>query len=338
MKKFLVLFSVLFCIFMVSGCGKKEDNKEQNNPKIENIKGEVKEINIIDLNSDSRTYAFMINNLNEARPYQSGLQDAYIVYEIIVEGGITRMMALFKDKDTARIGPIRSSRHYYLDYALENDAIYVHDGWSPQAKSDIRKLGVNNINPYKEGVFWRETDLPVAWEHKEFTSLSNIKEAALDKKYRVTSDKEPLLNYSEEEVLLDSVESSVNANSVDIKYSNYVTTNYIYNKNDKIYYRSVNDKPHIDYVTKKQNTAKNILIVYVGNETISGDKKGRQDLNNTGIGSGYYITNGKAVPITWKKSSRSAQTIYTYRDGKELIVNDGNTYIQIAPLNSATIK
>ena len=82
----------------------------------------------------------MINNLNEARPYQSGLQDAYIVYEMIVEGGITRMMALFKDQNTSRIGPVRSSRHYYLDYALENDAIYVHFGWSPQAQTDISRL------------------------------------------------------------------------------------------------------------------------------------------------------------------------------------------------------
>ena len=65
----------------------------------------------------------------------AGLQDAYITYEILAEGGITRLMALFKDKDTAKIGSVRSARPYYLDYALENDAIYVHYGWSDQAKS-----------------------------------------------------------------------------------------------------------------------------------------------------------------------------------------------------------
>lgn len=64
----------------------------------------------------------MINNISVARPLQSGLQDAYLMYEIIVEGGITRYMALFMDQNTTRIGSIRSARHYFLDYALENDA------------------------------------------------------------------------------------------------------------------------------------------------------------------------------------------------------------------------
>ena len=53
---------------------------------------------------------------------------------------------LFKDKDTARIASVRSSRHYFLDYAMENDAIYTHYGWSPQAESDIASYRINNIN------------------------------------------------------------------------------------------------------------------------------------------------------------------------------------------------
>lgn len=68
----------------------------------------------------------MINNNKAVWGYQAGINAAYITYEILVEGGITRMMALFKDKETSRIASVRSSRHYYLDYALENDAIYMH--------------------------------------------------------------------------------------------------------------------------------------------------------------------------------------------------------------------
>ena len=71
---------------------------------------------------------------------------SYIIYEMVVEGGITRYLALFKDVNVERIGTIRSSRHYYLDYALENDAIYVHWGWSEFAQRDISTLGINNIN------------------------------------------------------------------------------------------------------------------------------------------------------------------------------------------------
>ena len=96
-------------------------------------------------NGEDRAVAIMIDNVGNARP-QAGLNDAYLVYEMIVEGEQTRLMALFKGKNLKKIGPIRSSRHYFLDYALENDAIYVHYGWSPKAKNDITSFNINNIN------------------------------------------------------------------------------------------------------------------------------------------------------------------------------------------------
>ena len=96
--------------------------------------------------SDSRIIAVMIDNdNNDARPH-AGIDDAFLIYEAYVEGSATRMMALFKDAKTEKIGPIRSSRHYFLDYAMEHDAIYVHYGWSPQASKDISAYGINNIN------------------------------------------------------------------------------------------------------------------------------------------------------------------------------------------------
>ena len=106
-----------------------------------------------------RPIAVMIDNHNGAWP-QAGLNQAYMVYEIIVEGGETRLMALFKGVTVDKIGPVRSSRHYFLDYAMENDAIYAHFGWSPQAKSDISKYSINNINGITESssTFWRVKD------------------------------------------------------------------------------------------------------------------------------------------------------------------------------------
>jgi len=342
----IVLLSVGFIVFAI--VNKKEPNINDNNDDETEEKEEVvnkeeenveeKKITIIDASSNSRPIAVMINNLNVARNYHSGLEDAYLVYEIIVEGGITRMMALYKDKDTARIGSVRSSRHYYLDYALENDAIYVHFGWSPQAQEDIPKLGINNINGLYDSAFWRDTSLNVAYEHTAYTNMEKIKKDAQNKGYRLTSDKDTLLNYTSEEVDLTKYDDSVTASSVDIKYSNYLTTSYVYNSDEKVYYRSVNNKAHTDYVTKKQYSAKNIIIAYVSNSNISGDSKGRQELNNIGTGTGFYITNGACIPITWEKKSRKEQTIYKYKDGKEINVSDGNTYIQIAPKNSAKVK
>ena len=83
---------------------------------------------------------------------------------------------------------------------------------------------------------------------------------------------------------------------------------------------------------------KNIIIAYMNSSNIASDSKGRQNLDNIGSGNGYYITDGKAVPITWTKSSRKEQTVYKYKNGEEIVVNDGNTFIQNAPLNSAVIK
>lgn len=114
--------------------------------------------------------------------------------------------------------------------------------------------------------------------------------------------KRVLLNYSSESVDLSSYENAIEANEVIIPYSGVVTTSYQYDKQRKIYLRSVNDRVHIDYVTKEQYGVKNIITYQVSNHTLTGDVKGRQDIDNIGMGNGYYITEGYAVPIKWEKN------------------------------------
>ena len=134
----------------------------------------TKKVNIVNEESKSRPYAVMINNVGGARKLQSGLQDAYMVYEMMVEGGITRYLALFLDQTTARIGSIRSARHYYLDYALENDAIYVHHGYSPQAKDDWSKLGVDRIEVNESTTGWRDKTVSKTYEFTLFSSIEKL--------------------------------------------------------------------------------------------------------------------------------------------------------------------
>lgn len=291
---------------------------------------ETKKISIVDESSKSRPYAVMINNAPVARPLQSGLQDAYIVYEIIVEGGLTRYMALFLDQNTERIGSIRSARHYYLDYALENDAIYVHHGQSPQAQSDFSKLDVDRIVVDNSKTGWRDKSLDVASEHTLFTSIKKLGNGLKNK--RTEREKDLLLNYSADEIDLSKQSGTTEANNVSIKYSSSVTSSYEYDAENKVYKRLVNDKVHKDYVTKEQYTFKNIIAYDVENYTLDdSENKGRQGINNIGTGKGYFISNGYAVPITWEKKSRESQTVYKYLNGEEIVVNDGNTFIQIYP-------
>ena len=324
---------------VVFGCEKENNasnnSNDNNKTSVSNqttTKEVVKKVKIVDVNSKSRPFAIMINNLGTARPLQSGLQDAYIIYEMIVEGGLTRYMALFLDQNTERIGSIRSSRHYYLDYALENDAIYVHHGQSPQASSDFGKLGITRIVVDESKTGWRDKSLKqqgYATEHTLFTSIEKLNKGLSGK--RTERNNNLLLNYSIEDLDLTKYDNNKVANKVSIKYSNSVTSSYEYDEANKVYNRFVNGKAHKDYVTGKQYTFKNIITYKVKNFNISGDDKGRQDINNIGSGSGYYISEGIAVPITWEKKSRASQTIYRYANGDKLIVNDGNTFIQIQP-------
>ena len=273
----------------------------------------------------------MINNVEGARKLQSGLQDAYMVYELMVEGGITRYLALFLDQTTERIGSIRSARHYYLDYEIENDAIYVHHGYSPQAREDWSKLGVDRIEVNESTTGWRDKSASKTYEFTLFTNIEKLGKGIQSKRTEINKDL--LLNYSVDNIDISQMEGAIPANKVDIKYSSNTTTNYEYDTDNNIYLRSVNNKSQNDYVTGKQLTVKNIIVYKVKYSNIQGDNKGRQTIDNVGNGTGYYISNGYAVPITWKKDSRSSATIYKYNNGKEIQVNDGNTFIQIMPDN-----
>ena len=305
---------------------------EPEKEKVIEKKKKIKEapVTIVDVDTKSRPYAVMINNISTARPLQSGLQDAYLMYEIIVEGGITRYLALFLDTETERIGSIRSARHYYLDYALENDAFYCHHGQSPQAKRDFSALKVDRIEVSNSKTGWRDKSLKVSSEHTLFTSIEKLKNGIGSK--RTERNNDLLLKYSGKEIDLSKKEESTTANEISIRYSNSSKTSYSYNSEEKVYYRFVNDKEHKDYVTGKQYHFKNIITYQVENYTLNdGENKGRQDLKNVGSGEGYYISNGNAVKIKWSKECRGCQTKYTYLDGKEIVVNDGNTFIQIQP-------
>ena len=341
-KKAKIIISVVVVLLIVIGVlafvlltqDKNSAKTKEPEKKKKEITKEEKQVQIVDLSSNSRPYAVMINNNKAVWGYQAGLQDAYITYEMIVEGGITRMMALFRDKDTARIASVRSSRHYYLDYVMENDAIYAHIGWSPQAQSDISSYDIDVINANNSSAFtWDSALRNIAREHRAYTSMAKLKEVAAKKGYRTTTDEDLLLKYQAEPLDLASYEGAVPANTVRIPYSSSHLTSYGYDAENKVYKRYQNNTEHKDYVTGLQYTAKNIITYKVHNYRLNdGYSGGRQGLNNVGSGEGYYISEGYAIPITWEKHSRSSKTIYKVKaTGEELVVNDGNTFIQIQP-------
>ncbi len=330
MKRLFLLLLALSMLF-VTACSKETTGDTPATPEV--MTPELEFYN--KMQTDIRPVAVMIDNERAARP-QLGLENAYMVYEIIVEGGMTRFMALFKDYDLEKIGPVRSSRHYFLDYALEHDAIYTHAGWSPQASRDIKKLGVNNINGIlgTDGqIFWRDRTYDNTW-HNLYTGLDKIHDMAVStKKYSDKTDVKHLGYYTED----TDLESDKIAHKISLPYSDMYSVSYEYDSENKVYKRFVDGKEHMSQ-TDECLTAKNIIVYRVQNYTLNdGENKGRQDLKNIGSGKGYYITNGKVTDIKWHKESRNGKTIYTKADGTELILNPGNTYIQIVPVNCGII-
>lgn len=339
-KSTLILVIILIVAILVSGgiLGYKIYKDKQQPIDLENevleeeeVEPEVEEKEVQIYKGTDRPIAVMIDNHKAALP-QGGLNDAYMVYEIIVEGGESRLMALFKGANLEKIGPIRSSRHYFLDYALENDAIYVHYGWSPQAQSDISSLGVNNINGIfeSEKSFWRVKDKSAP--HNVATSTEKIMAIAEKKGYRTTSTQESVLKYTTEEV---NLEEGIVANTINIPYSDSNNVKYTYNEESKRYQRYSKGIEETDWTTKEAITTKNIIITFARNTVLNdGENKDRQNLHNVNTLKGYYITNGRAIEITCEKTTRSGKTVYKDLAGNEIDVNDGNTYVQICPINA----
>jgi len=288
------------------------------------------------INTGIRPIAVMVDNDDKnARP-QAGLEDAYLIYEMPVEGGATRFMALFQSAETEKIGPVRSSRHYFLDYAMENDAIYTHFGWSPKAMQDISAYGINKINGIlgEDGnVFWREEKYRGDW-HSAYTSIANIKSQIAKKGFETQTQHEIGLKFADEE--LDRNTQSP-AHTVSLNYSSRYHTSYAYNSQAGMYEKSIGAEPHV-MQSGETLAFKNIIIELIY-DTALGDGSARRDIRTAGSGKGYYISNGQCEEITWSKPSRNANTVYTTSDGTELMMNPGKTVINIiSPAAGITIS
>ena len=288
----------------------------------------VSKYKIYNTTSNKRPYAISINNTPVAVKVQEGLNKAYIVYEIPTEGNTSRLMAVFKDISDVTVGTVRSCRHNFMDYAHENDAILICFGWSVYARDELNAGGTDFMNG-NEGkwasAFWRSNPEKLAYEHTAYTSLKKLIDYTTNHSYRLTSDNSQLLNYSAEEIDLN-MEGAKTANTVKLPYGN-ITTTFKYDANTKMYTRTVNGSVTKDHKTKEPFTTKNIIITKVPYNVMPNNYY--WNLKNTGSGKGYYITNGKYIPITWKKDSRNSQSKYFYPDGTEIQVNDGRTYIEV---------
>lgn len=227
---------------------------------------------------NKRTLAVVIDNVGDAVP-QTGLNEAMLVYEATVEGGLTRFLAIFKDPKIETIGPGRSARPYFIDYALENDSIFVHYGGSPKALDQVKSLKMDNANGIESPgkVFWRTNKKKAP--HNAMIDVEEVWKYAESRKYRTTSTERNVLNYVTDEVEL---ETETVANKVNVPYSTS-KVNFRYNAETKLYERYVGNTLQKDWITGEALVTKNIIITFARNYTTDEENGyGRQAIENIG--------------------------------------------------------
>lgn len=345
MKKILALVLCSAMLFTACSSGKEtlkevepdtketaEVPEEEKEPEVDLTGLAVNPLTGLYIDEDAaarRTVSVVINNLPKALP-QSGIGQADIYYEVLAEGGITRMVVLFQDFDAEKIGPVRSARDYFTYFALDNDAIFVHHGGSPTGYAAIRNRGIADIDGMSCGAFWRDKDRvnkPGMYEHSSYIDAEGILESAGNYGLRMTREGEPMFTFSEEE--RTPIGDDVTA--LTLKYSGDQISRFEYDAEEGVYYRYQNGSAHIDDLTGETISVKNVIVQYANTYVIAGDDAGRREVELVGSGTGYYYTNGKYENITWTKTAYNSPTKWYGADGKELKLNKGKTFICVYP-------
>ncbi len=282
-----------------------------------------------------RPVVVSIDNHPDAR-WQAGLSQAEIIYECEVEFPYTRYLCVFLAGEPERVGPVRSARPYLVNYALENDGIFVHVGGSQDAFNEIYRLSVADVDGLYSSAMWRYYDTGKYAPHNMYTVLKSIRDEAEKRGYRIDSQFEGYKFNDKPLSISDKYKNTSKAVKICISYNSFNTTDYIYDIDNKSYQRYKDGEKHLDELDSKQLSAKNIIILETAKEIL--DNEGRLFIETVGNGEGVYITNGESIEITWSKKSEKSRTKF-YIGQEELVLNPGNTWIQVVSnANSVNIE
>lgn len=292
--------------------------------------------------NDSRPIAVMMPTDKAAQP-QYNIGNASVLYEIMEEGNISRQMAVIEGwQDLEKIGNVRSCRDYYLYAACEWDPILIHFGGVFYMTSRLAKGDINNISgAAQDGTgpapgsskFFRSSDKQAP--HNAYISGEGIQEAMSSLGYQA----EHRTKYYQPDHFKFAAYGEVNdlsshSNAVDCSVLDlspcfpYSKSMLEYNPENGLYYKSLHGSAQIDAVTGEQLTFTNIIVQYTDWKYQIDNKYLHFDMCDSGNG-GWYITQGKAIPITWTKKDDYSPTRYYDKNGKEIIVNTGKTYIAV---------
>ncbi len=275
---------------------------------------------------EQRPVAIMVNNISQAQRVQAGLSKASIIYEAEVEGGITRLLAVYQDISTlGKIGTVRSARHHFVELAQGHNAVYIHCGQNIYAEpilKTIDHLWVDNKTYGGERVANGSTSS----EHTLYVNADKLLESINSNFDIKTSKNKFWASFTDDELKL----SGGAANSVTVNYPT-ANSNFTYDSATGLYTRLSNSTKLTDYFTKEETKVKNVFILMTGKTYFQDNKTPRMTLES---GEGYYITNGTYQKIKWTKGAAANGFKFTDTSGAELKVSAGNSWVCIA--NKAT--
>lgn len=260
----------------------------------------------------------MIENSPEARP-QSGLKDAELVYEAVAEAGITRFLALYQWNRPGLIGPVRSVRPYYVEWASAYDPAVYHVGGSKHALDMIRSgnYGVDMDQFFNPGTYWRSADRYAP--HNVYTNFDKIDELK-SAKGKTASTFTGLTHQDGKKA------DATNATSINIDISKgQFHVEFEYDPGSNTYKRSQGGQPHIDR-EGGQITPSVVIALKVQENTIMEDGW-RENIITTGSGAAYVFQNGTVTECTWKRDGEKGPLQLVSGDGKPVAINRGQTWI-----------
>lgn len=272
-----------------------------------------------------RPLAVMINNAPAARP-QSGLTDADIIYEVLAEGGVTRLVAIFQSHmEAAKIGPIRSIRPYMIDVGESYHGVLVHAGASNDAYAILQRQHKEDLDEITNAsrYFWRDKSRKPP--HNLYSNPEKLLEGAAKRKYAIEDTKVPGYSFYKEDETPVSGEP-VSKLEVKFQLSNYKVS-YEYDPASKQYKRLINGKPHTDLETGEQLKATNVVVMGADHKVM--DEIGRLDVDLELGGEALLFQHGQMIRAQWIR--RADDIIRFIKDNKELPFYPGNTMINVVP-------
>jgi hypothetical protein len=279
----------------------------------------------VDPSVNQRTVtAVMIENSTDARP-QSGLGDAGVVFEAVAEGGVTRFMALYQDTAPSNVGPIRSARPYYIQWALGFDAGYAHVGGSPDGLADIKSWNVRDLDQFSNAGAYHRIGSRAA-PHNVYTSIATLNQLEVNKGYTTSH----YSGFVRKKKAVPNKTKPPTAKSIGLTLSGPVyNAHYDYNATTNSYARSEGGAPQIDANTNKQISPTVVVAMVVPYSQGALDSSGAYYSNYAVIGSGPVdiFQDGNVLTGTWAKKSNTSQITFSDAKGQPIKLNPGQTWV-----------